>query len=224
MLNVGLIVDCQRDFLDPNGALYVKHLDNLQDKGSVKVVPRIVEAAAWFRSLDMPMIFTGDWHGYDDAEIDTINPDYFSTFPPHCMGRTDSPDGAELIQEFMDKDMVVLSLADSFKTRQAHLVSAVNSGKPVFVQKNRFDVFSGHPQFEQLLKTLLSTTEEDGLHLHVIGVASDVCVHHAIRGCVLRGHTVTVYEDAIYGLDPEAVLDCKAVWKERGVTLTTLHG
>ena len=90
MNRVGWVVDCQWDFMNPSGRLYVKDLFDDSDAGAVKIEGKLVQAVAWMREHCEIVVFTGDWHGYDDAEIDTEAPDpERGTYPPHCMGRSE---------------------------------------------------------------------------------------------------------------------------------------
>ena len=71
---VGWIVDVQNDFMLPaekGGRLYVHDLfDDGQDAGASQIVPVLVRAAEWMRAHCDAIVYTGDWHAHDDAEID----------------------------------------------------------------------------------------------------------------------------------------------------------
>ncbi|MXX56556.1 MAG: hypothetical protein F4Z44_12400, partial [Gemmatimonadetes bacterium] len=80
---VGWIVDVQSDFMDPSGRLYVRDLFDDSDPGAVRIVPALEEAAAWMRAHCDVMVYTGDWHGVEDDEIDPVAPDPSrGTYPP----------------------------------------------------------------------------------------------------------------------------------------------
>ncbi len=75
-----LIVDVQRDFVDPGGALYFE--------GAEKVVDYIVELVEKFKKEELPIITTQDWHDENDRE--------FEVWPRHCVAGTD---GARLTEK-----------------------------------------------------------------------------------------------------------------------------
>ena len=59
------------------------------------------------------IVYTGDWHGLGDAEIDPVAPDpAVGTYPPHCMGRSPFPEeraGAEIIADIRPREPLVLA-------------------------------------------------------------------------------------------------------------------
>src|SRR5215213_1301146 len=73
---VGWIVDAQNDFLLPperSGRLYVHDLfDGGKDAGATQCTPALIRAARWMEAECDAIVYTGDWHSYDDAEIDTV--------------------------------------------------------------------------------------------------------------------------------------------------------
>ena len=75
-----LVIDVQRDFVDPGGALYFK--------GAEKVVDYIVDLVEKFKKEGLPIITTQDWHDENDRE--------FEVWPKHCVAGTD---GARLTEK-----------------------------------------------------------------------------------------------------------------------------
>ena len=75
-----LVIDVQRDFVDPGGALYFE--------GAEKVVDYIVELVEEFKKEGLPIITTQDWHDENDRE--------FEVWPKHCVAGTD---GARLTEK-----------------------------------------------------------------------------------------------------------------------------
>lgn len=75
-----LVIDMQRDFLEPEGKLY----GGERVRG---IIPKVREAIEFSRDF-MPIIFTQDWHRKDDEE--------FSIWPPHCI---ENSSGAGIIDE-----------------------------------------------------------------------------------------------------------------------------
>ena len=240
---VGWIVDAQEDFMNPAGRLYVRDLFDDSDPGAARVIPALDAAAAWMRAHCDVIVYTGDWHGLDDAEIDPVAPDPArDTYPPHCMGR--SPDaeeraGAEVIAEIRPVDPLVL--AHDADNEDAALVArlAVGQRRPVFVRKTRFDVFEGNTACEAFVRSLGEALVGRGdargraagvgardeipgraLEFVVIGVARDVCVTRAVDGLQERGYAVTAVRDATWGLGLEPEAETLARWAEGGRVVT----
>ena len=216
---VGWIVDVQADFMDPGGRLYVRDLFDDSDPGAVSVVHALEAATAWMRAHCDAIVYTGDWHGLGDGEIDPVHPDPAKgTYPPHCMGRSPDPDeraGAEVIAPIRPVDPVVL--AHDATEDEAVVVAhrAVLERRPVFVQKTRFNVFEGNPGCEAFVRSL---GEAIGCPLEfvVIGVARDVCMTQAVDGLQARGYEVTAVRDATWGLGLEPEEETLARWAGKG--------
>ena len=216
---VGWVVDAQIDFMDPGGRLYVKDLFSDTDPGCVQVIPALEQAVAWMQAHCEVLVFTSDWHGLDDEEIDPISPDPAKeTYPPHCMGRSDDPDeraGAEIIAEIRPDDPLVLEIGASDAAARAIARSAVEQGRPIRILKNRFDVFVGNaatPALLDELQRLLGRT----LDFVVAGVARDVCVTQAVDGLQARDYAVTALQDATWGLGIESEDQTLARWAAKG--------
>ena len=225
---VGWIVDVQADFMDPAGRLYVRDLFDDSDPGAATVIPALEAATAWMRKHCDVLVYTGDWHGLEDPEIDAVAPDPArDTYPPHCMGRSPDPDeraGAEVIAEIRPVDPVVLAHDASTDAAQAAARRAVAERRPVFVQKTRFNVFEGNPGCEAFVKSLVEALGRPAEFV-VIGVARDVCMTQAVDGLQARGYEVTAVRDATWGLGLEPEEVTLARWAERGrvVTLAELE-
>ncbi len=230
---VGWIVDVQNDFMLPpeqGGRLYVHDLfDGGADAGATQIVPALVRAAAWMRDHCEAVVYTGDWHAYGDAEIDTEAPDATrGTYPPHCMGL--SPDaaereGAEIIAQIRPVDPVVLPRDADGDTARAVARRAVDEGRPVFIHKSRFSVFEGNPGAHAFVDALRRELGGD-VEVYVIGVARDVCVKGAVEGFLHpdRAVPVTVVTDATWGLGIEPEAESLGRWKAAGAALVTTRG
>lgn len=221
---VGWVVDAQVDFMDPDGRLYVKDLGDPEDPGSIRIVGALRRAVAWMREHCDVIVFTGDWHGMDDEEIDVEAPDPSKgTYPPHCMGRSEDAEeraGAEIIDDIRPEDALVLPIDADPVTAQGVAERAVVEGRPVFIRKRRFDVFVGNSATEAFLEGLEEQLAAP-LHFVVVGVARDVCVTQAVDGMLARGYAVTALSDATWGLGLEPEDVTLARWA-RGGTVTTL--
>ena len=226
---VGWIVDVQEDFMNPEGRLYVRDLFDDSDPGAVQVVPALEVATAWMRAHCDVIVYTGDWHGLDDAEIDPVDPDPArETYPPHCMARSPDPEeraGAEVIAEIRPVDPVVLAHDATGEDAARVAALAVLERRPVFVRKTRFNVFEGNAACEAFVRSLgeaLGCAPE----FVVVGVARDVCVTQAVDGLQARGYAVTAVRDATWGLGIEREAETLARWAGKGrvVTLAELGG
>ena len=218
MTRIGWVVDVQRDFMEPDGRLYVRDLSDDRDPGAVMAEPRLVEAVEWMHAHAALVVYTADWHGYDDAEIDAANPDPGKgTYPPHCMGRSADPGerlGAEIIPSLAASDCLVLQVHATPADVRALLARWRRRPRPVLVRKNRFDVFEGNRAADLFVESVARAL--DPVEFFVAGVARDVCVTQTVDGLQARGHRVTAIRDAMWGLGLEAEEDTLARWRGRG--------
>ena len=226
---IGWVVDVQRDFMEPEGRLYVRDLGDGSDPGAASIAGTLGAAVRWMGEHCATLVFTGDWHGIDDDEIDPETPDPArGTYPPHCMGRSDDPEergGADLIAAVRPDDPLILPLGASAARAAEVARDALRDRRPVFIQKNRFDVFQGNGATEAFLSALAS--EAGGaIEVVVVGVARDVCVTQAVDGMQERGYAVTAVRDATWGLGLEHEETTLARWASRGnvVALSDLTG
>ncbi len=203
---IGWVVDVQNDFMLPDGRLYVHDLFDASDAGAARARERIEQAVAWMRAHCDVLVFTGDWHAADDAEIDAVAPDAArGTYPPHCMGLSDDPEerrGAAILESVAPDDPVVLPRGATPEQAREVARTAVRGRRPVFVHKERFSVFEGNPGAEALLDELRVLLGEP-LEIVVAGVARDVCVTQAVDGMRERGYSTVAVRDATWGLGLE---------------------
>lgn len=218
MTRIGWVVDAQRDFMQPDGRLYVRDLFDDRDPGAASAEPRLVQAVEWMRAHAALVVYTADWHGHDDAEIDAGNPDPGKgTYPPHCMGRSPDPmerSGADIIPSLAASECLVLQVKASPPEVQALLARWRRRPRPVLIRKNCFDVFEGNRAADLFVETM--TRALHPAEFFVAGVARDVCVTQAIDGLQARGHQVTAIRDAMWGLGLEAEEDTLARWRTKG--------
>ena len=230
---IGWIVDVQNDFMLPpeqGGRLYVHDLfDGGEDRGAIQIVPRLVEAVEWMRDQCAAIVYTGDWHNYQDAEIDPVAPDaHKGTYPPHCMGLSDDADereGAFIIPEIRPPDPVILPRDAHDADARDAARRAVDERRPVFIQKSRFSVFEGNPATDALLDAFRDKLGAP-LEVWMIGVARDVCVKGAMEGMLdpARAIPVTLVTDATWGLGIEKEAESLARWMDAGAALVTTRG
>lgn len=222
---LGWVVDVQHDFMDPTGRLYVHDLRDPGDPGASVAREAIVRSVEWMRDTCDVVVFTGDWHAYGDREIVVDQPDAaLGTYPPHCMGAADDPEerrGAALIEEVDPAGEAVILEREAPTWRAGEVAKvAVEGRRPVFIQKKEFSVFEGNPATDVFLGHLVSKLGERP-EVVVCGVATDVCVRHAVEGFLDRGFGLWVIRDATHGLGliPDDALWRR--WQERGARVVT---
>ena len=230
---VGWVVDAQNDFLLPpeeSGRLYVHDLfDGGRDPGARLCVPALTRAVRWMEEHCDVMVYTGDWHAYGDAEIDTVAPDARKgTYPPHCMGLSDDAaerEGAQIHASIRPESPIILSRDATEQQAREVAQAAVRERRPIFVQKSRFNVFEGNPAADALVRELKSLLG-GRVEIYVAGVARDVCVKQAVEGMLdpLRGYPVTVVTDATWGLGLEEESASLSRWSQAGAALITTRG
>jgi nicotinamidase-related amidase len=230
---IGWIVDVQNDFVLPpaqGGRLYVHDLfDEGQDAGAIQIVPALVRAAEWMRDHCDAVVYTGDWHDYEDAEIDPVAPDAMKgTYPPHCMGL--SPDaeereGAMIIAEIRPADPVILERDATDADARDVARRALDERRPVWIHKSRFSVFEGNAATDAFLRALRERLG-GSVEVYMIGVARDVCVKGAIEGMLdpARALPVTLVTDATWGLGIEPEAESLRRWMDAGAALVTTAG
>jgi len=193
-------VDTQRDFMEPDGALYVP--------GAEGLTPRLARLTRYAREQGITIVASMDDHLQTDSEI-SHTPNFRDSFPPHCLRGTPGRDkvpATELHQP------IVLENRPYERAELARLLPARRA--EIVVTKQRFDVFS-NPATTSLLDLL------NPERVVVYGVALDVCVDRAIRGLIGHVGRVLFVEDASRAIDKKAGERCVATWLQLGVQLTT---
>lgn len=192
-------VDTQVDFMEPGGKLYVQDAEKL--KPVLKKITKLAEEKSVF------VVNTADYHHDGSAEL-SENPDFKSTFPPHCMA--ESP-GAAYIPETNPANPVIINW-DRGQDIDG-LIEKIQNTREVIIRKDAFDVFAGNPYTDIILQRLNPET------VVVYGVTTNVCVNDAVVGLSKRGKNVLVVSDAIKEL-PNLPLPFEK-WSKLGVDLIT---
>jgi nicotinamidase/pyrazinamidase len=194
-------VDTQRDFMLPDGALYVP--------GAEKLIPnleRLVEAA---RDDRVFLVSSADAHSPEDTE--------FRQWPPHCLKGTP---GAEILPECLASDRLVIPNDPSFA-----LPADLRSYQQVTLEKNTLDVFD-NPHADALLARLGPSGsprfDSDPLFV-VFGVVTEYCVERTVEGLLHRGRRIALVSDAIASLDSKKGGELLDAWQARGVRLITTN-
>jgi nicotinamidase/pyrazinamidase len=195
-------VDTLNDFIWPDGKLYVA--------GSEEIVPVLSALSSFAHQHQIPILASADNHELTDAEI-SENPDWKTTFPPHCMRGTR---GQEKIAETSLRDPMVL---DREPVEKERLVREVRSHRGDFhILKGTLDVFS-NPNTATIVDTL------DPEKIVLYGVATDFCVKYAVEGLLQRfpGRQLHLVTDAIRPIYPEEGERLLARWQEAGIRMIT---
>ena len=176
MKTIFLAVDCQRDFCNKDGTLYVPDAETIK--------PRLKEITEYARENKITVVNTADCHTDKSKEI-SDKPDFKTTFPPHCMLTSG---GIDFIEETNPKTFKDNYSMVCYTDKELH--HSFDRARNVIIYKDHFDVFT-NPLTEKVLEKL-----NPGLVV-VYGVSSNICVDYAVRGLLSRGYRVTIVKDAI---------------------------
>ncbi|SHE77111.1 nicotinamidase/pyrazinamidase [Mariniphaga anaerophila] len=193
-------VDTQIDFVYPRGKLYVQ--------GAEKLRPQWKELTRLAKENSIKVVNTADYHYANSAELDS-SPDFVNTFPEHCMAGTR---GADYIRETDPEDPVVFDWDKEYLITPELFES--KDLRNLIIRKDAFDVFTGNPLTDTILKELNPET------VVVYGVTTNVCVDAAVKGLSRKVKKVYVVEDAIKEL-PNIPLPFDG-WEKKGVELIRL--
>jgi len=185
-------VDCQKDFMNKDGALYVE--------GAEEIKPNLKILTEFAKKHDIMVVNTRDAHVAIDEEL-SDNPDFINTFPEHCIIGTT---GMDFIDETTPENSSLLFYGDS-----ANNYIKLNC-RNIIINKNKFDVFEGNPHTEKLLDLINPDL------IIVYGVAGDYCVHYAIEGLVKRKYKVIVIRDSIKSIKEDPINK----WRKLGVNVS----
>lgn len=194
-------VDTQIDFVHSDGKLAVP--------GAEEIVPNLERLTGAARRNGVPVVQSADDHEPDDAEI-SDDPDYETTYPPHCMRGTR---GQERIPETVIPEALTIGhdelSGEEIRRRVADAPPAV------LILKKRFDVFT-NPNTAKVVSAIAPRK------IVLYGVALDVCNRAALEGLWQRGHTsVALVTDAVKALDAAKGEELLAEWRDRGVEMVT---
>ncbi len=163
-----LIVDVQNDFC-PGGALPVADGD--------KVVPVLNRYIERFKTADLPIFATRDWHPEKTSHFKA----YGGLWPPHCIQGTK---GAEFRPDLkLPADAVIVSAG-------------------MGPDEDGYSGFQGRDARGVSLADLLRQRGVE--RLFVGGLATDYCVKHTVLDGLKEGFQVVLLEDAIRGVDIKA--------------------
>jgi nicotinamidase/pyrazinamidase len=203
-------VDVQRDFCEPDGALYVAGSPN-------EVLRRLVRHAADKRIPILGSVDSHAWDAWEFASSGRKGPNGEQpNFPDHCVKGTPGWLKVEgtLPKSFRFVPNVVGAPIEN-------IVDEVLRGdtRGVYFEKEVYSLFA-NPVAESFLRQLVQRAGT-APEFFVFGVATDYCVRAAALGLAERGYRAVLLTDAIAGITPRGVEDALAEMKTAGVRLTT---
>jgi len=192
-------VDCQKDFINPDGALYIKDAELIK--------PALAKLTLLAQEKNIKTINTADYHTDKSTEISEF-PDFITKFPKHCMAGTK---GSEFIDEtdpskFNPSEYVHIN----YNEPRGIPPGIIDGKRNLVILKDHFDVFLGNPY----TNFILSALRPKGIVVY--GVATNVCVNFAVVGLLNRGYSVMVVKDAIKELPNLPVEPIYEDWRKRG--------
>jgi len=170
-------VDCQKDFMNKDGALYVE--------GAESIKPNLKILTQFAKENNIMVVNTRDWHDERDKEL-SENPDFINTFPQHCIHGSE---GAEFIEETKPDKIITTGSNELYYGLDAPVLNIY--ARNIVIDKNKFDVFAGNPDTDKFLNFINPDL------VVVYGVATNVCVHHAVMGLTKQVKEIWVVDDAI---------------------------
>lgn len=215
MEKIALVIDAQNDFMTPNGALYVPGADNILDTLNEYLSSIRIENGYY------GIIFTADTHEKDEYQAS----EEAKLFPPHCIKGSEGFNFAvdmtklptlesirnERVQELIKTGKTEDQATEIARDEKIIVPERLIMNKGVFnmweesnlsVRPYRLSgelVAHGGAQDRDALFTNLKNIGVD--QVEVVGVASDYCVKDAIHGLLIRGFTVTVYDNLVAGIE-----------------------
>jgi nicotinamidase/pyrazinamidase len=196
-------VDTQVDFIMTYGKLAVP--------GAEAIMANLAAITGWAHRTGIRIVATADDHDVGHAEI-TSDPDWKTTFPPHCMRGTP---GQLKVAETALRDPL---LFPPVPLDQAEVAAAVRAHRgDILLNKPGTDVFRWNPNAATVLATLAPA------RIIVYGVATDFCTRAAVEGLarLQPAARLDIVTDAIRGIDSAASDACVADWGQRGFGLLT---
>jgi nicotinamidase/pyrazinamidase len=193
-------VDTQRDFLLPDGKLYVP--------GAERIVGYLATLTMFARQWGITIAGSVDRHFPTDSELRRNG----GAYPDHCMDHTA---GQQKVPATAPQQPIWIENRDY---AELELQTVLQQPGEVYIEKQQFDVFAGNRNAPRVFDILLHGKED----VVVYGVVTEVCVHYAIAGLKDRPARVHVPLDAIVALSTEHEKETLERWRDWGVRLTTV--
>jgi pyrazinamidase/nicotinamidase len=170
-----VVVDCQYDFCNPAGALYVE--------GAETAVNHILHFINTHEGL-AEVIFTVDWHQAKDASFTSQG----GPWPPHCIAfAKGSQIDDRLIQACLDREIPYRVI------RKGEVIETEEYGAFQHIEKL--------PDGSFRLSTMTDEVTCAGHRMVICGVAGDYCVLETLRNLLNGGLVVEVFACGIASID-----------------------
>ncbi|TMA43349.1 MAG: cysteine hydrolase, partial [Deltaproteobacteria bacterium] len=184
--------DTQRDFLEPDGALYVP--------AAAPIIPNLARLTRLARAGTprIRVIGTVCRHFPGDAELTPNGGPY----PPHCMDGTPG-------QRKIDATAPVAPRWIENRPYAPGELEDLLRGEELFIEKQDVDQLVGNRNTAAVLPRLLDGVED----VVIYGVVTEICIDRAVRALLGRGPRLHVVRDAIAPLDEARGRECEARWR-----------
>lgn len=170
-----VVVDCQYDFCNPAGTLYVE--------GAETAVNHILDFINTHEGL-AEVIFTVDWHGAKDASFISQG----GPWPPHCIAfAKGSQIDDRLVQACLDREIPYRVI------RKGEVIETEEYGAFQHIEKL--------PDGSFRLSTMTDEVTCAGHRMVICGVAGDYCVLETLRNLLNGGLVVDVFARGIASID-----------------------
>ena len=170
-----VVVDCQYDFCNPAGALYVE--------GAETAVNHILHFINTHEGL-AEVIFTVDWHQAMDASFTSQG----GPWPPHCIAfAKGSQIDDRLVQACLDREIPYRVI------RKGEVIETEEYGAFQHIEKL--------PDGSFRLSTMTDEVTCAGHRMVICGVAGDYCVLETLRNLLNGGLVVEVFACGIASID-----------------------
>ena len=170
-----VVVDCQYDFCNPAGTLYVE--------GAETAVNHILDFINTHDELS-EVIFTVDWHQAKDASFTSQG----GPWPPHCIAfAKGSQIDDRLVQACLDREIPYRVI------RKGEVIETEEYGAFQHIEKL--------PDGSFRLSTMTDEVTCAGHRMVICGVAGDYCVLETLRNLLNGGLTVDVFSRGIASID-----------------------
>ena len=176
-----VVVDCQYDFCNPAGTLYVE--------GAETAVNHILDFINTHDELS-EVIFTVDWHQAKDASFTSQG----GPWPPHCIAfAKGSQIDDRLVQACLDREIPYRVI------RKGEVIETEEYGAFQHIEKL--------PDGSFRLSTMTDEVTCAGHRMVICGVAGDYCVLETLQNLLNGGLVVEVFARGIVSIDDGSKLN-----------------